>query len=130
MNRKSMIGGLVGLLLLTGIVGANLVMANGGQNNRASVQTEEATSDNDNLECPDQGLPACAGQMNDEKGESPENEANDANEANEANEANDANDANDANEKGEGPENEANDANENDSHEDAEGANTANGEKP
>ena len=120
MNRKSLIGALVGLLLLTGIIGANLVMAGGRQDAGKSVQSEEATStDDDNLECPAQGLPACEGQMNDEKGEGPENEADEANE------------------KGEGPENEADEANENDSHEDAEGADhqcppdcdTANGEE-
>ena len=80
MNRKSFIGAVVGLLLLTGIIGANFVMAGGRQDTRRSVQNEEATTDNDNLECPAQGLPACAGQMNDEKGEGPENETDEANE--------------------------------------------------
>jgi len=81
MNRKSLIGALVGLLLLTGIIGANLVMAGGRQDTKGSVQSEEANStDDDNLECPAQGLPACAGQMNDEKSEGSENEADEANE--------------------------------------------------
>lgn len=103
MNSKSLIGALVGLLLLTGIIGANLVMAGGRQDTGHSVRNEEANStDDDDLECPAQGLPACAGQMNDEKSEGPENEANE-NEANE-NEANE-NEANEneANEN-EGPE--------------------------
>lgn len=107
MNRKSLIGALVGLLLLTGIIGANLVMAGGRQDTGRSVRSEEASStDDDNLECPAQGLPACKGQMNDEKSEGPENENDEAEEATE---------------KGEGPENEAEEA-DNDKHEDAEGA--------
>ena len=132
MNRKSIIGAIVGVLLLTGMIGANLVMAGGRQDTGRSVKGQQEAADDDNLECPAQGLPACAGQMNDDRNEGPENEANEANE-NEANE-NDANE-NDANE---APENEAKEANENDNHEDAEGADhqcppdcdTANGEKP
>lgn len=110
-NRKSLIGALVGLLLLTGIIGANLVMAGGRQDTGRSARSEKATSDadndNENLECPAQGLPACAGQMNDEKSEGPENEKNE--------------EAEEANEKGEDSENEAEEA-DNDKHEDAEGA--------
>jgi len=125
MNRKSIIGAIVGVLLLTGMIGANLVMAGGRQDTGRSVKVQQEAAGDDNLECPAQGLPACAGQMNDDKNEGPENEANEANEANES-EANEAN------------ENEANEANENDNHEDAEGADhqcppdcdTANGEKP
>lgn len=127
MNRKGMIGAIAGLLLLTGIVGANLVMAGGRHDTGRSVRNQEATTDDDNLECPAQGLPACAGQMNDDKTEGPENEAEGP-----------ENEADDQNEKAEGPENEANDQNESDTHEDAQGADhqcppdcdTANGEKP
>jgi hypothetical protein len=106
MNRKSLIGGLVGLLLLTGIIGSNLVMA-AGNTDTAPATKNEATVDNDNLDCPAQGLPACQGQMNDDQSEGPENEADDANEADEANEAKDSNEAddpNEANEKSDGPE--------------------------
>ncbi|MFN2490847.1 MAG: hypothetical protein ABR529_14165 [Actinomycetota bacterium] len=117
MNRRSIIGGLVALLLLTGIIGANLVIA--GQHSSRPA-TAEDTADKDDLECPKQGLPDCAGQMNDDKNEGPDNEANGADEANE------------------GSENEANEADENDKHEDAKGAehecppncDEANGEKP
>ena len=124
MNRKSIIGAIVGVLLLTGMIGANLVLAGGRQDTGRSVKGQQEAADDDNLECPAQGLPACAGQMNDDKNEGPESEANE-NEANEGPE-------NEANE------NEANEANENDNHEDAEGADhqcppdcdTANGEKP
>ncbi|MEA2435438.1 MAG: hypothetical protein QOG54_2895 [Actinomycetota bacterium] len=100
MNRKSIIGALVALLLLTGIIGANLVMAQGHKAvTGTSVRSEEATtSDADNLECPDQGLPACQGQMHDEKSEGPENESDDAEEADD---------------KADGPENEANEGNNN-----------------
>ena len=119
MNRKSIIGAIVGVLLLTGMIGANLVMAGGRQDTGRSVKGQQEAADDDNLECPAQGLPACAGQMNDDENEANENEANEGPE-NEANE------------------NEANEANENDNHEDAEGADhqcppdcdTANGEKP
>jgi hypothetical protein len=108
MNRKSIIGIVVGLLLLTGIIGANLVMA-GGQNTGRSVRNQEATTtDDDNLDCPAQGLPACQGQMNDEKSEGPENTAGDQNEKSEGSE----NEADDQNEKNEGPENQADDQNE------------------
>ncbi|CAN5610872.1 hypothetical protein BH24ACT26_BH24ACT26_09040 [soil metagenome] len=135
MNRKSIIGAIVGVLLLTGMIGANLVMAGGRQDTGRSVKVQQEAAGDDNLECPAQGLPACAGQMNDDKNEGPENEANEANES-EANEGPEnegpENEANEANE------NEANEANENDNHEDAEGADhqcppdcdTANGEKP
>ncbi len=122
MNRKSIIGAVVGVLLLTGMIGANLVLAGGRQDTGRSVKDQQEAADDDNLECPAQGLPACAGQMNDDKNEGPENEAKEANE-NEANEA-------DESEAEEGPES--------DNHEDAEGADhqcppdcdTANGEKP
>jgi hypothetical protein len=108
MNRKSIIGAIVGLLLLTGIIGANLVMAGSPQGSGTTVRKEEATTtDGDNLECPAQGLPACEGQMNDDKSEGPENEADDAGEKGEGPE----NEADDASEKDEGPENEADDAN-------------------
>jgi len=128
-SRKSIIGAIVGVLLLTGMIGANLVLAGGRQDTGRSVKGQQEAADDDNLECPAQGLPACAGQMNDDKNEGPENEANE-NEANEGPE-------NEANEN-EANENEANEANENDNHEDAEGADhqcppdcdTANGEKP
>jgi hypothetical protein len=127
MNRKSIIGAIVGVLLLTGMIGANLVMAGGRQDTGRSVKVQQEAADDDNLECPAQGLPACAGQMNDDKIEDPENEANES-EANEGPE----------NEADETNENEADEANENDNHEDAEGADhqcppdcdTANGEKP
>lgn len=103
MNRKSLIGALVALLLLTGIIGANLVMAGSPRDIGRTVRNEEAT-DNDNLDCPAQGLPACEGQMNDEKSEGPENEADEKNEGPE--------DKNEANEKNEGPEHENENENE------------------
>lgn len=126
MNRKNLIGGLVGVLMLSGIIGANLVMASNGRHD-AGRNASSNEADGDQLECPDQGLPACQGQMNDEAKEGPENEADDAEQA-------DGTEANEA----EGTENEADDAQENDSHEDAEGADhqcppdcdTASGEKP
>ncbi|MEA2451979.1 MAG: hypothetical protein QOG04_689 [Actinomycetota bacterium] len=107
MNRKTIIGAVVGLLLLTGIIGANLVMA-GGQTPAGTVKSQEATTEDDNLDCPAQGLPACQGQMNDEKSEGSENAADDKNEANEGPE----NEADDKNEKNEGAENAADDRNE------------------
>lgn len=79
MNRRTIIGALLAIMLLSAIIGANLVMA-GGTDTKGSAGTEATTSDNDNLECPKQGLPACQGQMNDEKSEGPE-EAEEANEA-------------------------------------------------
>jgi hypothetical protein len=130
MNRKSIIGAIAGVLLLTGMIGANLVMAGGRQDAGRSVKGQQEAAGDDNLDCPAQGLPACAGEMNDDKNEGPENEAKEANEGPE-NEAKEAN---------EGPENEAKEGPENDNHEDAEGADvdhqcppdcdTANGEKP
>lgn len=86
MNRKTIIGALLAVMLLTAIIGANLVIA-GGTDTKGSAGAEATTSDNDNdnLECPKQGLPACEGQMNDDASEGPEGaeEAEDANEANE-----------------------------------------------
>lgn len=81
MNRKSIIGAVVGLLLLSGLIGANLVMA-GAQTPQTGTK-QATTTDDDNLECPDQGLPACSGQMNDDKSEGPENEAEGAEDQNE-----------------------------------------------
>jgi hypothetical protein len=129
MNRKSIIGALVGLLLLTGIIGANLVMAQSTPDATPSVTNEQAGSpeaDTDTLDCPAQGLPACAGQMNDDASEAPDSES-DAPEGTESkSEASDA------------PESEGSDANESDTHEDPEGADhqcppdcdTSNGEQP
>ncbi|HYN36737.1 MAG TPA: hypothetical protein VEV82_07130 [Actinomycetota bacterium] len=89
MNRKTIIGALLAIMLLTAIIGANLVIA-GGTDTKGSAGTEVTTSDNDNdnLECPKQGLPACEGQMNDDASEGPEEaeEAEDANEKGEAQE--------------------------------------------
>lgn len=93
MTRKSIIGAVVGLLLLSGLIGANLVMA-AQQMPQTSVgqSSEKETSDGDNLDCPAQGLPACQGQMNDDRNEGPENEAEEKNEGPE-NEADDKNEA-------------------------------------
>jgi hypothetical protein len=113
MNRKSVIGAVIGLLLLTGIIGANLVMARPQRASHTNVG-REATVEEDNLDCPAQGLPACKGQMHDDKSEGPENEADEGNEKadaseNEADEGNDKadaseNEADEGNEQGEGPE--------------------------
>jgi hypothetical protein len=123
MNRKSIIGAIVGVLLLTGMIGANLVMAGGRQDAGRSVKGQQEAAGDDNLDCPAQVLPACAGEMNDDKNEGPENEAKEANEGpeNEAKEANEGPE-NEAKEANEGPENEAKEGPENDNHEDAEGA--------
>lgn len=43
MDRKSIIGAVVGLLLLTAIIGANLVMAGGRHDEGRSVRNQEAT---------------------------------------------------------------------------------------
>jgi hypothetical protein len=83
MNRKSIIGAVVGLLLLSGMIGANLVLAQSPNDTKSPGASQEATdTDTDNLECPQQGLPACQGQMNDDKGEGPD-DANDANDGDE-----------------------------------------------
>jgi hypothetical protein len=100
MDRKKILGAVLGLLLLTSIVGANLVMASNRQNAATHVRQEESTdADDDNLECPAQGLPACKGQMNDEKSEGPEGDEADESEGPE-NEADDANEADEADDDG------------------------------
>lgn len=124
MNRKGIIGAVVGLLLLTGIIGANLVMAGQHDTGRA-VRSQEATTttDGDHLDCPSQGLPACQGQMNDEKSEGSGNEATDQNEAADKNEAADGTEK-----EALGSENEANDQNE--GAEGSEKSDSANGATP
>jgi hypothetical protein len=101
-NRKSIIGAIVGLLLLTGIIGANLVLAS-NQPGRAvkqqhAITTGSSSEGRENTADDKNEGPENTADDKNEKAEGPENTADDKGE-NEANDQNEANDPNDGDEK-------------------------------
>jgi hypothetical protein len=84
-NRKSIVGALVGLLLLTGVIGANLVMASGRHSTAPAVRNEVSTSDgqetgaNETSDGPESGNETADGQESGSK-ETAEGQENDKHE--------------------------------------------------